>query len=99
MQATSEAFDDVQTPPQTPVLAASDAMADLGLTKGKVADLSFERPYYELIVDGIHSHPNSVRVSVIIDSGELLGLLTDDYLLDSWRTRRTPRAACSSRTR
>ena len=61
-QATSEAFDDVQTPPQTPVLAPSDG-AELGLTKGKVADLAFERPFYELIVDGIHSHPNSVRVS------------------------------------
>ena len=65
-QATSEAFDDVQTPPQTPVLRPQDGevdAAELGLQKGKVADLSFERPFYELIVDGIHSHPNSVRVS------------------------------------
>ncbi|EJF57258.1 Metallo-dependent hydrolase [Dichomitus squalens LYAD-421 SS1] len=65
-QATSEAFDDVQTPPQTPVLRAQDGDVDafeLGLQKGKVADLSFERPFYELIVDGIHSHPNSVRLA------------------------------------
>ena len=34
----------------------------LHLDKGEVADLEFERPFYELIVDGIHSHPNSVRV-------------------------------------
>jgi hypothetical protein len=27
-----------------------------------VVDLEFERPFYELIIDGIHSHPNSVRV-------------------------------------
>ncbi|KAH9856789.1 Metallo-dependent hydrolase [Lenzites betulinus] len=57
---TSEAFDDAQTPPQTPVLRAQE---DLGLQKGKVADLAFERPFYEMIVDGIHSHPNSVRLA------------------------------------
>ena len=62
-QATSEAFDDVQTPPQTPVLRAQPDLEELHLTKGRVADLSFERPFYEMIVDGIHSHPNSVRVS------------------------------------
>jgi N-acetylglucosamine-6-phosphate deacetylase len=28
-----------------------------------VADLAFERPFYEMIVDGIHSHPNSVRLA------------------------------------
>ncbi|KAI8978188.1 Metallo-dependent hydrolase [Trametes punicea] len=61
-KATSEAFDDVQTPPQTPVLRAQEGL-ELGLQKGKVADLSFERPFYELIVDGIHSHPNSVRLA------------------------------------
>lgn len=41
----------------------------LHLDKGKVADMTFERPYYGIIVDGIHSHPNSVRVrfsSVIV---------------------------------
>ena len=68
-QATSEAFDDVQTPPQTPVLRPQDGevdAAELGLQKGKVADLSFERPFYELIVDGIHSHPNSVRVRCLL---------------------------------
>ena len=34
----------------------------LHLDKGKVADMTFERPYYGIIVDGIHCHPNSVRV-------------------------------------
>ena len=59
-KATSEAFDELVTPPMTPVLAPIDS--DLGLKKGEVAKMSFERPFYELIVDGIHSHPNSVRV-------------------------------------
>ena len=66
-KAQSEAFDDHETPPQSPMLAASRVtgrMPRLGLhlEKGQVADLEFERPFYELIVDGIHSHPNSVRV-------------------------------------
>ena len=64
-QATSEAFDDEQTPPQTPMIRAAD---ELKLHKSKAAE-AFQRPFYELIVDGIHSHPNSVRVS----GRELLG--------------------------
>lgn len=59
----SEALDEMVTPPQTPVLAPVDT--DLHLKKGHVTELPFERPYYELIVDGIHSHPNSVRVRLI----------------------------------
>ncbi|KAH9949267.1 Metallo-dependent hydrolase [Amylocystis lapponica] len=61
-RAASEAFDDLDTPPQTPVLAAR-LYAALHLEKGHVADMAFERPFYELIVDGIHSHPNSVRLA------------------------------------
>ena len=62
-KAVSEAFDDLLTPPQTPILAPVDT--DLQLKKGEKAEMSFERPFYELIVDGIHSHPNSVRVCII----------------------------------
>ena len=91
-KAQSEAFDDHETPPQTPMLAASRVAGrvprlGLHLEKGKVADLEFERPFYELIVDGIHSHPNSVRVcfrSLVrcpIDHGR------------SWRTTHTPKGA------
>ena len=40
----------------------------LHLEKGQVADLEFERPFYGLIVDGIHSHPNSVRVCLHLQS-------------------------------
>ena len=61
-KATSEAFDELVTPPQTPILAPIDT--DLHLRKGVSVPMSFERPFYELIVDGIHSHPNSVRVSI-----------------------------------
>ena len=61
-KATSEAFDELVTPPMTPVLAPIDT--DLQLKKGEVAKMAFERPFYGLIVDGIHSHPNSVRVSL-----------------------------------
>lgn len=37
----------------------------LHLEKGQIADMAFERPYYGLIVDGIHCHPNSVRVCIL----------------------------------
>ncbi|KAI0343492.1 Metallo-dependent hydrolase [Trametopsis cervina] len=39
------------------------SIIDLGLKKGEVAQMAFERPFYEMIVDGIHSHPNSVRLA------------------------------------
>ncbi|KAF8492546.1 Metallo-dependent hydrolase [Russula emetica] len=66
-KAQSEAFDDHETAPQTPMLAASRVAGriprlGLHLEKGQEADLEFKRPFYELIVDGIHSHPNFVRV-------------------------------------
>jgi len=35
----------------------------LHLEKGQIADMAFERPYYGIIVDGIHCHPNSVRLA------------------------------------
>ncbi|TCD66659.1 hypothetical protein EIP91_001077 [Steccherinum ochraceum] len=59
--AGSEAFDELVTPPQTPTLEAVDS--DLKLKKGAVSHMPFERPFYEMIVDGIHSHPNSVRLA------------------------------------
>ena len=63
----SEAFDDHDTPPLTPVftgrsLPQTPSRSGLHLDKGQIADMAFERPFYEMIVDGIHSHPNSVRV-------------------------------------
>lgn len=72
-EPTSEAFDKdgTKTPrrketlpngtvtPQKPIHRQS-----LHLEKGQIADMTFERPYYGLIVDGIHCHPNSVRVRI-----------------------------------
>ncbi|KAF8141201.1 carbohydrate esterase family 9 protein [Boletus edulis] len=52
----SEAFDEIQTPPGTPVKRHVRQPSTLGQTL-------FERPFYELIVDGIHIHPNSVRLA------------------------------------
>ena len=54
----SEAFDEIQTPPGTPVKRHIRQSSTLGQSP-------FERPFYEIIVDGIHSHPNSVRVCTV----------------------------------
>ncbi|OAX42798.1 carbohydrate esterase family 9 protein [Rhizopogon vinicolor AM-OR11-026] len=85
----SEAFDEIETPPQTPILLAEQAHKKRRLPTGKsvasttaitpvplesrqstqgeqkssVSTMPFDRPFYELIVDGIHIHPNSVRLA------------------------------------
>jgi N-acetylglucosamine-6-phosphate deacetylase len=87
----SEAFDEIKTPPQTPMLLAEQAYEKSLLPTGKsmaspdsaaitaiplgsgqsnkselkkdLTTILCDRPFYEIIVDGIHSHPNSVRVS------------------------------------
>jgi N-acetylglucosamine-6-phosphate deacetylase len=53
---------------ETPLLLPSrkGSRAELHLEKGEVTDMAFMRPFYGLIVDGIHSHPNSVRVSLTL---------------------------------
>jgi hypothetical protein len=51
----------VSVPTNAPVRKQS--RPSLHLEKGQVADMAFDRPYYGIIVDGIHVHPNSVRVS------------------------------------
>jgi N-acetylglucosamine-6-phosphate deacetylase len=64
----SEALDDVETPPQTPMFKARHDVAPTLKKTQSIAgfDLDapqgFTRPFYDIIVDGIHSHPNSVRV-------------------------------------
>ena len=75
----AEAIDTTDTPPQTPFYPSSSGVGtplllpsnmgsrtDLHLEKGEAADTAFVRPFYGMIVDGIHSHPNSVRVSLAI---------------------------------
>ncbi|KAH0588800.1 hypothetical protein H2248_004600 [Termitomyces sp. 'cryptogamus'] len=76
---SSEAFDSTITPPLSPFSLASPTSttqslsgvitplkvgrSELHLDKGQVADMAFVRPFYGLIVDGVHSHPNSVRLA------------------------------------
>ncbi|KAJ7209755.1 carbohydrate esterase family 9 protein [Mycena pura] len=61
----SEAFE-YQSSPATPVkpgISRVGSRSELHLEKGQVADMTFDRPFYDMIVDGIHSHPNSVRLA------------------------------------
>ncbi|KAJ7018349.1 carbohydrate esterase family 9 protein [Mycena alexandri] len=63
---SSEAFDyrsSPGTPVQKPVISRVGSRSEFHLDKGQVADMTFDRPYYDMIVDGIHSHPNSVRLA------------------------------------
>lgn len=62
---------DGSTPPMTPISTRAPSVSStssrksrkaLHLDKGQVADMEFERPFYGIIVDGVHCHPNSVRV-------------------------------------
>ena len=57
-KATSEAFDDSDSPPQSPKSLLAQAAI-----KARSSIATLDRPFYELIVDGIHSHPNSVRLA------------------------------------
>lgn len=62
--AKSEAFDDVTPIRSSNSVNRQGSRLGLHLDKGQVADMAFERPFYGLIVDGIHCHPNSVRVRI-----------------------------------
>ncbi|KAJ3784877.1 carbohydrate esterase family 9 protein [Lentinula aff. detonsa] len=64
----SEALDEVETPPQTPMFKAHSSQGTSLKKTQSLAGFSldsseFTRPFYEMIVDGIHSHPNSVRLA------------------------------------
>ncbi|KAJ8076589.1 N-acetyl-glucosamine-6-phosphate deacetylase [Marasmius tenuissimus] len=83
--AVSEAFDDIETPPQSPMfrnkpegLTRTESIPSLKLG----ASQEFERPFYEMIVDGIHSHPNSVRVGTS-PSSELFAMMISLVLIPS----------------
>jgi N-acetylglucosamine-6-phosphate deacetylase len=104
----SEAFDEIETPPQTPILLAEQAhkkgrlptaksiMSTAAITpiplesrqstqseqKSSVSAKHFDRPFYEIIVDGIHIHPNSVRVCYRC----LCGFGTVSDIFRSWHT-------------
>lgn len=101
-QASSEAFDsgtitpkrkdtvlNGHKPPSKQPLK-KQSRPSLHLDKGQIADMAFERPYYGLIVDGIHCHPNSVRVRAN-NHGQLLLCLQNFYF--SWHILRILRDA------
>lgn len=52
----SEAFDDVETPPQTPGIFFTNQ-------EPRLEARPFNKPFYDIIVDGVHCHPNSVRLA------------------------------------
>ena len=68
----SEALDEHATPPDTPIFRAATSHGrtpskfSLDSNDGndeKIVKKESTRPYYGLIVDGVHSHPNSVRLA------------------------------------
>ncbi|KAH9955018.1 hypothetical protein BC827DRAFT_1142175 [Russula dissimulans] len=65
LSATTKQHNEVLDKSAASATPAAGRIPRLGLhlEKGQVADLEFERPFYELIVDGVHSHPNSVRLA------------------------------------
>lgn len=101
-RAASEAFDELETPPLTPVSARNGEGGAQVRLERDCRERPFERPFYELIVDGIHSHPNSVRVRVFHYflslffwvRCELGGDGTDLRMGCSWRIRRIRRDVC-----
>lgn len=87
---SSEAFDyrsSPGTPVGKPAMSRVGSRTELHLDKGQVADMPFDRPYYDMIVDGIHSHPNSVRVSLFRSTVRCCGCARETDPCFSWRIR------------
>jgi N-acetylglucosamine-6-phosphate deacetylase len=58
--ALAPALSGVVTP--MPIPSEKDHKNEHYTQESKARTMDFERPFYDLIVDGIHCHPNSVRV-------------------------------------
>ena len=71
-EAASEASDDSDNPPLNPKSLLSQAAR-----KARTSVATLERSFYELAVDGIHSHLNSVRLAYNAHP-EGYVLITDD---------------------
>ena len=93
MKNVSEALAELPTPPRSPVMKAKE-MLEGAFEDPLSGVLDFDRPFYEMIVDGVHSHPNSVRVSDLVQPE-----LVEADLEDSWRTWLIRMGAYSSRMR
>lgn len=60
----AEALDENDTPPHTPIFRSSPVqLSQSELSKLDVTQSDMKRPFYGMIVDGVHSHPNSVRLA------------------------------------
>ena len=59
----SEALDEQDTPPQSPTIAPESVQRVVRAVTEELDKKDVQRPFYGMIVDGVHSHPNSVRVS------------------------------------
>lgn len=97
--AVGEALVEQHTPPQSPMLAAQRREEKVpklpggGLQRRQSEPTApFVRPFYEMIVDGIHLHPNSVRVRAPFSTSHVLSLT----LYPSSHTTCIQRAASSS---
>ena len=60
--ATTMSSSDIETSLSLP--SKKGSRTELHVEEGDVAEVAFVRPFYGMIVDGIHSHPNSVRVGL-----------------------------------
>lgn len=70
----SEALDEIATPPASPTLIPQTTRptANILIDDERGITKSFKRPFYGIIVDGIHIHPNSVRVRYPCSSVEIV---------------------------
>ncbi|OCB85878.1 Metallo-dependent hydrolase [Sanghuangporus baumii] len=62
----AEALDENDTPPHTPIFRSSPeqlVVQNVDLKLDDVQKIDAKRPFYGMIVDGVHSHPNSVRLA------------------------------------
>ncbi|KAL5478928.1 NAG2 [Sanghuangporus weigelae] len=62
----AEALDENDTPPHTPIFRSSPeqlVVQNVDLKLDDVQNIDAKRPFYGMIVDGVHSHPNSVRLA------------------------------------
>lgn len=69
----AEALEELPTPPSSPRSTSPNHKIPIvrkGQGRKRATPLragdDFARPFYGIIVDGIHSHPNSVRVSLLV---------------------------------
>ena len=58
----AEALDEQDTPPHSPIITDRSVNRAVQDASVGIDETNALRPFYGMIVDGVHSHPNSVRV-------------------------------------